>query len=439
MADTLEPWDPRHLYVVGHLRPDTDAIASAMGYAWYLRAIGQSDAIAARTGLPSTQTRFALRRFGIEAPPLLTDVAPTFRHTLKEVACVRPENPLSDAVVQLGYGGARVVPVVSAEGVPRGVVTPRVLARACSDTAGLAAAMIRPCADFTEDAPVYPAADRISSHRRALLRNEQDDFLIVDSDGLYRGVATRAGVLDPPRARLVLVDHNELDQSVSGADEAEITAVLDHHRLGNPSTATPIPFVVEPVGSTSTLVAERCKIAKARLPAELAGILVSGILADTLVFRSPTATDRDRLMADWLGERASLDVDAWGAELLASGPGLTGRLPHDVLESDRKRYTMGRFAVSLAQVEVASFRDLAEVRGGLLSALEEVRLREGLSLACLMVTDVLVGRSILLATGERSALTALPFPRHGEGGWDLDEIVSRKKELVPALEDAFAD
>src|SRR5205814_667440 len=135
-------------------------------------------------------------------------------------------------------------------------------------------------------------------------------------------------------------------QAVAGAEEAEIVGVLDHHRLGNPGTAAPIPFVVDPVGSTSTLVGERCFQHGLEPPAELAGMLLSGLLSDTLVFRSPTATERDRAAAAWLARLCGADAAAYGEELLHASPGLS-RPAEEILDGARKAYQMGGKAVSL--------------------------------------------------------------------------------------------
>ncbi len=434
----MTDWDPNLTYVVGHQRPDTDAIASALGYAWLLDQegspfpLGDRGVVAARAGQPNPQTLFALQRFGLAAPQLLGAVAPTFAHTAKAVAPVEPAAPLAGAVVRIA-AGERVVPVVAADGRPLGAVTPAALARAWSRPAGLAA----PCAETMDPLPPFAAGERLSDHRGALLRSEVDDFLVVDESGGYLGVATRARLLGPPRARLVLVDHNELEQAVPGAEEAEIVAVLDHHRLGNPPTALPIPFVVEPVGSTCTLVAEQCRAAGQEPPADLAGLMLSGILSDTLLFRSPTVTDRDRSAAGWLAARSATDLDAYGAELLRAAPGLGGRAPDEVLDADRKSYTMADQSLSIAQVEVGGFQELADRRQELLAALAELRRREALALACLMVTDVVAGRSRLLAVGERRLVAALPFRRLADGEFDLGDMVSRKKQLVPALHAAL--
>ena len=220
---------------------------------------------------------------------------------------------------------------------------------------------------------------------------------------------------------------------MAGAEEAEIVAVLDHHRLGNSPTALPIPFVVEPVGSTSTLVGEHCQSRQLEPPAGLAGMLLSGILSDTLVFRSPTATDRDRAIGAWLAKLADVDIAAYGDELLRASPGLTARAAEEIIDGDRKSYQIGGYSVSIGQVETTGLQELPHRREELLATLEERRQREALALLALMVTDVVTGNSHLLCRGEHWIMTALPFIRVAEGEFDLEDMVSRKKQLVPML------
>lgn len=430
MKTGMESWDPSVIYVVGHQRPDTDAIAAALGYAWFLEQTGWEGVRAARTGQVAAQTAFALQHFGLEPPPLLSGVSATFAHAARRLSETTLETPLSALLACLG-GGQRVVPVLDGGKQVAGLVTAAALARAFT-TYG-ADALAQTCGAVMEAAPVFPATERLLDHRTGILRGEADDFVVTDAAGGYLGVATRTAVLEPPRARLVLVDHNELSQAVSGAEEAEIIGVLDHHRLGNPPTAAPIPFVVDPVGSTSTLVAERCRERAPGLPPALAGMLLSGLLSDTLVFRSPTTTERDRHAATWLGAVAGTDVAAYGELLLHSAPGLAARSVDEILDGDRKQYEIGTAKLSIAQVEVTGLHELPARRTDLLAGLDARREREGLALACLMVTDVVAIRSHLLARGEPSLLRALNFPRYAAGEWDLEEIISRKKQLVPAL------
>lgn len=436
-SDGHESWDPAVTYVIGHRRPDTDAIASALGYAWFLNETGQQDVQATRAGQPGEQARFALERFGMMPPRLLTAVAPTFEHVTRPQPALAPETPLSEAMRRLALGEP-TVPVVDAEGHPTGVVTPLALARVYSLAIGGVNAFAPSCRSLVEVLPMFRARDRISDHRSVLLRSDSNEFLVVDDAGRYLGMATQRRLLQPPRARLILVDHNELSQAVNGADEADIVAVLDHHRLGNPPTASPIPFVVDPVGSTSTLVAEQCHARDLKPPKELAGMLLSGILSDTLVFRSPTTTDRDRVAATWLAEQVAIDPCQFGEELLRAAPGLE-QTAGDIVDADRKSYEMGGLAVSIGQVEVTGLQELPQRREELLEALEERREREALALICLMVTDVVTGQSRLLCRGGGPLLAALPFSRSGEYEFDLGDTVSRKKQLVPTLHSALEE
>jgi len=281
--------------------------------------------------------------------------------------------------------------------------------------------------------PTFRERDRLSDHRNGLLRQDDTSFLVVSEEGKYVGIATQRRLLQPPRARLILVDHNELSQAVAGADEADIVGVLDHHRLGNPPTASPIPFVVDPVGSMSTLVAEKARERALSPPRSIAGMLLSGILSDTLVFRSPTTSTRDRAVAAWLANLCQVDMHQWGDELLRSSPGLGSRTAAEVIDGDRKPYEMTRGTISIGQVEVTSMEELPQRRDELLAALEDRRERENLALICLMITDVVTGRSRLLVRGDSRIVSALPFARAGAGEFDLGDIVSRKKQLAPAL------
>ncbi len=426
-------WRAGVLYVVGHQRPDMDAIASALAFAWLLAQHGEGAVEAARIGPLPPQAQWALARFGVEPPPLLLSVAPTFAHVAVPVDALRPDAPLS-AALPLMAGGATAAPVVDATGAAIGLITAASLASTLAGAgADYAAALARPCREVMGSPNSLPGDARIADYLPLLLRGDADEFLVVSGDLRYLGLARRADLLHPPRARLALVDHNELSQSVPGAEQAEIVIVLDHHRLGNAPTSQPIRFQVEPVGSTCTLVAECCLREGLNPPEPLMGLILCGVLSDTMVLRSPTTTDRDREVARFLAEALKTDWKALGEELLRSGLGMRARTAEATLDADRKQYVFGSRKVSIAQVEVAGFTELEERRDELLEALQALRGKEGLALAALLVTDIVAGRSRLLCVGEPPLLTALPFPRLTAFEWDLGEVVSRKKQLVPAL------
>jgi manganese-dependent inorganic pyrophosphatase len=166
-------------------------------------------------------------------------------------------------------------------------------------------------------------------------------------------------------------------------------------------------------------------------------MLLSGILSDTLVFRSPTTHERDFDAADWLSGVCLVDVLLFGKELLNAAPGLSTRTTDEILDGDRKEYEMGGLKVSLAQVEVTGMQELPQQRDGLLKAMHGRLETEGLAFIGLMITDVVTGTSRMLVQGDRRILDALPFAHVGDYDFDLEEIVSRKKQLAPAVQNAI--
>jgi manganese-dependent inorganic pyrophosphatase len=293
------------------------------------------------------------------------------------------------------------------------------------------------------DVPRYLATGRIRDSLNRILREEGDDFLVVDDQGLYAGVCRQRDVLNPPRLKLILVDHNEPGQAVGSLEEAELLEILDHHRLGNPSTHTPIRFTVDVVGSTSTLVSERIEDAGLSAPPALAGLLLAGLLSDTLILTSPTTTERDRQSAERLGRwafvrngpLAGMTIKTYGDQVLHSGSGLDTRSPEEIVSTDIKVYEAGGMTFAIAQVEVTDLIQMDEHREALLKALTNLRDRRGLSFAMLMVTDVLRGSSRLLLTNEPPGLGDLPYPLQPDGTRLAEGVVSRKKQLLPIVLD----
>ncbi len=253
-----------------------------------------------------------------------------------------------------------------------------------------------------------------------------------------------------PKRQLVLVDHNEPAQSVAGLDAADLIEVLDHHRLGNAPTMVPIRFHTEPVGSTSTLVLERAVAAHQMIPPAIAGLLLCGILSDTLVFRSPTNTPREQPAARQLAIMAGLvqadqaDADAvdrviteLGEALLAAGAGFGTRTDEELVNSDLKPYEANGNKAQIAQVEVAGFGELAARVGGLQAALDHMRMAHNLALAMLCVTDITNNNSRLIVSGTSTIIAGLPYPGLTDGTLDAPGVVSRKKQLLPPVLEAL--
>jgi manganese-dependent inorganic pyrophosphatase len=292
-----------------------------------------------------------------------------------------------------------------------------------------------------EDVPCFQADSRIRDSLNRILREEGDDFWVVDHEGRYVGVCRQRDLLNPPRLRLILVDHNEPGQALGSMEEAELVEILDHHRLGANSTHIPIRFTIDVVGSTSTLVSERVEEAGLSAPPELAGIMLAGLLSDSLILSSPTTTERDHTAAERLARWAFVrgaplegeTIRSFGEQVLKAGSGLSARDSDEVVSSDLKLYEAGGVSFAIAQAEVTDLYQLDEHLENLSTALTALRDRRGLDFAMLMVTDVVQGSSRLLLTDDLPVLDDLPYPRQPSNTRIAEGVVSRKKQLLPVV------
>ncbi len=438
------------IYVIGHVNPDTDSIASAMGYAWLLRERDDAEAVATRTGVTNPQTTWVLKHLGLEAPLLLTDASPIFESVMRRLDTVSPDSPLRDAWAITSRTGG-IAPVVEADGTPCGLINGSSLFNLFGKLVGphprrqemrISEILNIPCKEATDSGvPRFHAKTRIRDVIQQILREEHSDFLIVDESGTYLGVSRQRDVLNPPRLRMILVDHNEPSQSVGSLDEAELIEILDHHRLGNLSTHMPIKFSVDVVGSTSTLVSERIEEAGLSAPPALAGMLLAGLLSDTLILKSPTTTDRDQGAAERLGRWAFVrngplageTVESFGRQVFNAGAGLETRDAQEIVSTDLKIYQVDNIDFAIAQAEVSSLVQLEEHLQPLKKALDLLRQSRGLDFAMLMVTDIVSGSSRLLITDEPPELGGLPYPLQVDGTRLAEGVVSRKKQLLPVV------
>jgi manganese-dependent inorganic pyrophosphatase len=437
-------------YVIGHVNPDTDSIASAVGYAWLLGERDGEEVIAGRAGPLNPQTTWVLKRLELESPVLLTDASPRFEVVTTRLNTTAPDQPLSEAWTIASRTGG-IAPVVDADGKPIGLITGLSLFAFLGKMMGpnprrqmvkideILAAPSREACDI--HVPKFPINARIRDVIHRILREEHNEFIIVDEAGLYEGVARQRDVLNPPRLRIVMVDHNEPRQAISSVEEAEIIEILDHHRLGNPSTHIPIRFTVDVVGSTSTLVSEKIEDAGLSAPPAVAGLLLAGLLSDTLVLTSPTTTPRDQTAAERLARWAFVrggplhgeSIKSFGEKVIQAGAGIETRAPAEIVNSDMKTYEAGGFRFAVAQVEVTNLIQLDDNLAPLQRALRELRETRALDFAMLMVTDIVRSSSRLIIDNPPYVLQDLPFLKQPDGSLLAEGIVSRKKQLLPTV------
>ena len=258
-------------------------------------------------------------------------------------------------------------------------------------------------------------------------------FPVLDTTGQTVGILSKTDFLKTVTRKLILVDHNELSQAVTGADEVEIIEIIDHHRIGSLSTQQPILFRNEPVGSTSTIVADCFFRHNVEMPKEIAGLLLAGLVSDTLNLTSPTTTSRDAEILKKLETLSEVNAREFTEKLFASGSLLTLKPAPQAITTDCKEYREDGIAFSVAQIEEVGFDQFWKRKDELLAALETYREKCAYFFSALLVTDVATQCSLLLVVGNAAFVKRIDYPRLESGIYELRDVVSRKKQLLPYL------
>jgi manganese-dependent inorganic pyrophosphatase len=260
----------------------------------------------------------------------------------------------------------------------------------------------------------------------------------VDRAGRPVGLVTRSDLVSPRPRRVLLVDHAEQAQSVPGVEEAEIVEILDHHHIGSIETRIPVRATFDPVGSTATLVVERFRQNGMEPSAPAAAMLLAAVLSDTVLLNSPTTTDRDRAVVEFLEKALGVDATGFGGEMFEAGSDVTGVSADEIVRRDTKEYTLANGdTLAIAQIEVVG-KALLERGAELREALERMREADGHAFAALMVTDILSKGTDLLVAGDAAPVERAFGKSLENGALPLPAVMSRKKQVAPKLLGAFA-
>ena len=276
--------------------------------------------------------------------------------------------------------------------------------------------------------------DTVSSVKRRVIELGTPLFPVTNDKGVLEGCFTKTDLLRPVKTQLVLVDHNEMSQAVDGAREVQITEIIDHHRLGSFTTEQPILFINEPVGSTSTIVANMFKRHGMKIQKNIAGILMAGIISDTLFLNSPTTTEVDKEILTWLSEMAGVAPRDLAEQIFNSGSTISSEPPEKVVTADCKHYHHGEIEFSVCQVEELGYDNFWKCWEAIYKALDEYRIANKLMFSCLLVTDINRQNSLLVLSGDKTIVEAVSYPHVKKNVvFELKSVVSRKKQLIPYL------
>jgi manganese-dependent inorganic pyrophosphatase len=537
-----------HIYVTGHRNPDTDTIASAIGYAELKGRLDPENVYApARLGEVNAQTRWALDKSGAREPTLLNHIMLRVKDVMNKVTTARKNAPLRNVGLTMAKENISQVPIVDDDGSLVGIVTEKDLARMyvresreastfvstpvsvrsivevlegeilvgkdreASGKLWVISMSVDSMGKSMEPGDIVVIGDRTTGQRRAIelgagilvvsngVRPDEEVLrmaeekgtsvvlspldsyvtsrmiqlsvpcwevmtgdpltvhleelisditndvmavhyraaIAVDDDKAPLGILTRTDLLNPEPRRVLLVVHAERGQSVPGVEHAQVVEILDHHHVGNIETRIPIPATFDPVGSTATLILERYKANGLRPEESTAKMLLAALLSDTVIFNSPTTTERDREVARYVEGMLDLDAREFGMEMFEASSDVSNLSAQEIIDRDQKEYALGDSgAMSISQIETVG-ASLLERKDELLESLERLRQRNGYLFAALMVTDIIEGGTGLLCVGDCDPVERVFDTRAEDGVIDLPGVMSRKKQVAPKLLAAF--
>ncbi|CAI8339717.1 MAG: Cobalt-dependent inorganic pyrophosphatase [Opitutia bacterium UBA7350] len=541
------------IYVLGHKNPDADAICSALAYAAYKHALGETHYLAARCGNTNPRIDAIIEHFQLPVPVFLSDVTPRIdaitSHTLHTVT---PQSTCAEALELIDKYDVRALPVTDSNNQLLGAISffqlgeffvpkPRTskdmrrvktdldsivrslnaktlnivdsqniqelyvrvgamhiksfdsyrkennmlaeqsiiivgdrrdIQKLCIEkqvrlliiTGGLevdseiiksakeneVSLIISPYDSastswivrtathidslYEKKVKCFSAEDSIQSVKSRIAASNDPLYMVTNDRNELQGVFSKSDILRPSKTRIALVDHNELNQAVNGADKVQIVEILDHHKLGNLPTQQPILFINRPVGSTCSIVADLFRQSGLTPSRAIAGALMSGIISDTLNLHSPTSTLLEGELLEWLAPIADIESNALAELIFSSGSVITNETPDAVIRSDCKEYTENDLRYSVSQIEELGFDNFNAHSDSLSTALKAHRKSEGLRLSFLLITDVNSQDSLLIASGESQVLDCINYPKRGDSNvYFLSGIVSRKKQLIPYI------
>lgn len=277
--------------------------------------------------------------------------------------------------------------------------------------------------------------DYVDDVKDVMSRVRHRDFPVLGSNGNYVGMISRRNLMNMQKKQIILVDHNEKSQAVDGIGEAEILEIIDHHRLGSLETVSPVYFRNQPLGCTSTIIYQMYQEQRVEIPKEIAGLLLSAIISDTLMFRSPTCTPLDKSVAKRLAESADVDIEDHAKKMFRAGSDFKNKTTEEIFYQDFKIFHTEDCDFGVAQISAMSGEELEQIGEQLRPFLPQVLGEKRLNMVYVMLTDILEESSKIIFAGEDAGkILAHAFKKQEDAdGIQLDGIISRKKQMIPTL------
>ncbi len=454
------PPKPQPIIVVGHRNPDNDAICSVVAYAYLKNELEKRNEhdnalrctyVPARLGSMPPETAWVLERNGIE-PPVIID------HVYTRIADIMTPDPISvggrttimEAGGLLRQHDVRSLVVTNDDGTYKGLVTTRTIADryiAATDlfdstTEGIRAVAANLIESLEQCVDDVLETNVLVLNREAILREAAEDLMesalreavVLDEAGAAIGIVTRSDVAAPPRRKVILLDHNEISQAAQGIEEAEVVEIIDHHRIADVTTANPIRFLNIPVGSSSTIVTMEFRQHDVEIPPGLAEVMLSAILTDTVILKSPTTTDVDREQVAYLSGIAGVDAMEFGLEVFRCRSGSATLSVEKLVCADSKEFSVGGGVALIAQHETVDLPSVLKREDEVREYMHGLVETHGYKFVLLMVTDIVAEGSQFFCEGNSRLVNRLFSVKADQpGGCWMPGILSRKKQVAARI------
>ncbi len=286
---------------------------------------------------------------------------------------------------------------------------------------------------FTKDLVLFHLNDYLDDVRETVLKSRFRSYPVLDEEEKVVGTLSRYHLISPRRKKIVLVDHNEISQSVPGLDQAEIIGIIDHHRLADIQTGNPVFVRNEPIGSTTSIIASMYQEHGLLPSPNLAGLMAAAIISDTVMFKSPTCTSRDKILAERLARLSGVDMDELGRAMFSCSAS-PDKPVTDLIKNDQKEFHLGNHALSISQIMTVDSDGFMVRKDEIIAELEKTRSEKKYDLIIIMITNVLKeGTELLFAGDEEAVRSAFNVDSINDHHVFLPHVLSRKKQIVPAL------
>ena len=280
--------------------------------------------------------------------------------------------------------------------------------------------------------------DYLNDSKEDIEQSKHSKFPIISKEKKYLGLLSRNDLINPKKKNVILVDHNEMNQSADGIEEAEILEVIDHHKIGDIKTSLPISFRNTPVGSSNTIIFQMYRENNIEITKEIAGLMLSGIISDTLLFKSPTTTERDKYAVDELLKIVDINLYEYAMEMFRAGTSLEGKTIEEILYQDFKKFNLVYKNVGISQVFTLDIKEIMNRKSEFVKLIDDITYDKDYYMLIMAVTDIVNEGSYIFYTSSREKLVRMIFEEENvHQGIYVDKCVSRKKQIVPKVINAL--